>query len=301
MAEVAYTQHHSRMARIKRVLLIVLFLNLAVALAKYGYGSYMQSAAMRADGIHSFFDSVGNIVGLIGISMAARPADSSHPYGHHKFETYASLFIGALLILAAVEVGSSAITDIVSHDSVTDVTIASYGVMIATLIVNISVTTYEHRCAKRFGSEILAADASHTLSDVLVSLGVIVGFILVQLGFPLADPIMALIVMCMILYTAFNVFKTASFTLADHARIPEDDVKELIESIDGVRNTHRIRSRGTQEEVFLDLHIIVDPMMTVQKAHTLCDQIEEGIKQQFPSVKDITIHVEPDERSREES
>ena len=298
MAEIAYTKHHSRMARIKRVLVIVLFLNLAVALAKYGYGSIMQSAAMRADGIHSFFDSVGNVVGLIGISMAARPADSGHPYGHHKFETYASLFIGALLILAAVEVGSSAITDIISHESSTHVTVASYGVMIATLIVNISVTIYEHHCAKKLGSEILSADASHTLSDVLVSLGVIVGFILVQLGFPLADPIMALIVMCMILYTAFDVFKTASFTLADHARVPEDEVKQLIESIDGIRNTHRIRSRGTQEEVFLDLHIIVEPEMTVKEAHDLCDGVEELVKKDYPSVKDVTIHVEPDERDQ---
>ena len=102
----------------------------------------------------------------------------------------------------------------------------------------------------------------------------------------------------MILYTAFDVFKTASFTLADHARVPEDEVKQLIESIDGIRNTHRIRSRGTQEEVFLDLHIIVDPDMTVKEAHDLCDGVEELVKKDYPSVKDVTIHVEPDERDQ---
>ena len=93
-----------RMRSIRRVLWVILVLNLAVAAAKYVYGLMSGSASMQADGIHSVFDSAGNVVGLVGIALAARPADDSHPYGHAKFETYASLVIGVLLLLAAFEV-----------------------------------------------------------------------------------------------------------------------------------------------------------------------------------------------------
>ena len=98
-----------RMRSIQRVLWIILALNLAVAAAKYVWGAVSGSESMQADGIHSVFDSAGNVVGLVGIAIAARPADEGHPYGHAKFETYASLAIGALLLLAAFEVGSSAV------------------------------------------------------------------------------------------------------------------------------------------------------------------------------------------------
>ena len=103
-----------RMRSIRRVLWVILVLNLAVAAAKYVYGLMSGSASMQADGIHSVFDSAGNVVGLVGIALAARPADDSHPYGHAKFETYASLVIGVLLLLAAFEVGSSAVGKLVS-------------------------------------------------------------------------------------------------------------------------------------------------------------------------------------------
>ncbi|MFR3090799.1 MAG: cation diffusion facilitator family transporter [Eggerthella lenta] len=176
-----------RMRSIRRVLWVILVLNLAVAAAKYVYGLMSGSASMQADGIHSVFDSAGNVVGLVGIALAARPADDSHPYGHAKFETYASLVIGVLLLLAAFEVGSSAVGKLVSGVYTAEVTPVSFIVMVGTA-VNIGVTTYERRCAKRLKSEVLAADANHTLSDALVSIGVIVGLAAVALGFPWPTP-----------------------------------------------------------------------------------------------------------------
>ena len=110
----------TRMRSIRRVLWIVLVLNLAVAAAKYVYGTVTGSASMQADGIHSVFDSAGNVVGLVGIALASRPADEGHPYGHAKFETYASLVIGVLLLLAAFEVGSSAVAKLASGSYISD-------------------------------------------------------------------------------------------------------------------------------------------------------------------------------------
>ena len=277
------------MAEVRHVLWIVLILNLAVALAKFFYGLATNSHSMQADGIHSVFDSMGNVVGLVGITLALRPADEGHPYGHFKFETYASMVIGVLLIIAAFEVGSSAIAALISGDHNASVTLVSYVVMVGTLCINIGVTTYERKVGKRLNSDILLAD------DAMVSIGVIVGLVLIQLGFAIADSVMALVVMVAILYTAFDVFRSAFQTLSDKARIPEEEVRKVVEGIEGVHNAHRIRTRGTQGDVYADLHVLVDPDMTVAASHQLADRIESEIVHKFPQVKDILVHIEPDD------
>lgn len=285
----------TRVAQVRRVLGIVLVLNLAVALAKFCYGLITHSTSMQADGIHSIFDSAGNVVGLVGITLALRPADKGHPYGHYKFETYASMVIGVLLILAAIEVGSSAVSSLVSGVHAAEVTPVSFVVMGATLAINVLVTRYERREGKRLNSDVLMADASHTLSDAMVSTGVIVGLALVWAGFPIADSVMALVVMMAILYTAVDVFRAAFETLSDKARIPEEEIRAAVEAVPGVGNAHRIRTRGTRGDVYADLHVLVDPHMTVAVSHELADRIESEIIHRFPQVKDILVHIEPND------
>lgn len=285
----------ARMRSIKRVLWAVLFLNLAVAAAKYVYGTISGSASMQADGIHSVFDSAGNVVGLVGIALAARPADEEHPYGHAKFETYASLIIGVLLLLAAFEVGTSAAAKLVSQTYTASVTPVSFAVMVGTLAVNLCVTFYERRAGKRLNSEVLSADASHTLSDALVSIGVIVGLAFVAAGVPVADPVMALLVTVAILFTAFDVFKHGLATLSDRARIPEDEVLATVLQVPGVLDAHHIRTRGTEGEVYADLHVLVNPAMTVGDAHRLSDEVEKAVRTRFPSVIEVLVHIEPND------
>ena len=284
-----------RMRSIRRVLWTILLLNLGVAAAKYAWGTLSGSASMQADGIHSVFDSAGNVVGLVGISLAARPADAGHPYGHAKFETYASLVIGVLLLLAAFEVGSSAAAKLAAGSYTAEVGPMSFVVMAGTLAVNLGVTVYERRFAKRLKSEVLAADANHTLSDALVSVGVIAGLAAVALGFPMADPIMALVVTVAILATAYDVFKHALATLSDRARIPEDELRAVALAVSGVRDAHRIRTRGTEGEVYADLHVLVDPSMTVADAHRLADEVEAGVKERFANVIEVLVHIEPND------
>lgn len=283
-----------RTHRIERVLWVVLVLNLAVAAAKFFYGLASGSASMQADGIHSVFDTLGNVVGLIGIALASRPADESHPYGHAKFETYGSLVIGVLLLFAAFEVGTGAVERLMSGQYTAQVTVVSFAVMAGTLIVNICVSLAERRVGKRLGSEILQADAAHTFSDALVSVGVIVGLVFVMMGFPMADPIMALVVTVFILISAVQVFQRAFRTLSDHSRIAADDIQRIAEAIPGVRHVHRIRTRGTESEVYVDLHLLVDPELTVRKAHAIGDEIEAAVKAEHPEVQEVLVHIEPD-------
>lgn len=282
-----------RVKSIRRVLWVILILNIAVALAKLLWGIITHSAAMQADGFHSMFDGTSNIVGLVGMAIAARPADKDHPYGHGKYETYASAVIAVMLLLAAYRIGSSAAAQLMGSGSPATVDAMSFVVMIGTLAVNLFVTTWERRVGKRLGSEILTADASHTGSDVLVSLGVIVSLVLVRLGFEKADPIVALLVSLAIVYTAWGVFKQASATLSDSARLPAHEVCQVACAVPGVLGCHNVRTRGSAGAVYVDLHIQVDAQMTVADGHVLAEVVERRIAEKFDSVTDVIAHLEP--------
>jgi cation diffusion facilitator family transporter len=291
---VAINENMTTHARsVARVLGVVFLLNIAVAAAKFFYGLASGSASMQADGLHSTIDSMGNIVGLIGIFLAGRPADESHPYGHSKFEIFASLVIGCLLVLTAFEVGSGAVEKLASGQYSARVDAISFVVMLGTLAVNIAVSTYERAVGKKLKSEVIVADSYHTLSDVFTSLGVIAGLVLVKLGFPMADPIMALVVTVFICISAVNVFKAALTTLSDHAQLPEAEIAQLAKQFPGIVEVHAVRSRGTESEIYCDLHLLVNPEMTVMNAHNLGDELEAAIKQKYANVVEVLVHIEP--------
>ncbi len=282
-----------RTQRIRRVLWTILALNVGVALAKLGWGVVSGSVAMQADGFHSLFDGASNVVGLFGVGMASRPADRDHPYGHAKYETYASLAIGAMLALAAYNVGSNAIQNLMAGAEPPEVGAMSFTIMLVTLGINFAITTYERIVGRKLSSEILVADASHTASDVWVSIGVIAGLIAVRMGYPKADPIIALIVAFAIAFTAWRVFREATATLSDTARIAPADVCIAARTIDGVLGCHHVRTRGTEAEVYVDLHIQVDPVMTVKAGHDICIAVENHLCSVFESAVDVVVHLEP--------
>ena len=282
-----------RIREIKRMLWIILFLNVGVALAKLSWGIVTKSSAMQADGFHSLFDGTSNVIGLIGMGFASRPADRDHPYGHGKYETYASAIIGAMLLFAAYRIGGQAIAGILGNSPAPTVDAMSFVVMIGTLAVNLGVTWWEHRVGKRLGSAILIADASHTMSDAFVSVGVIIGLVLVRLGVPKADPVVALLVTGAIIYTAWEVFKQASATLSDSARIPVADVCAVAIAVPGVLGCHHIRTRGSEAEVLVDLHVQVAPDITVCAGHEIAENVERSLAEHFPQVFDVLAHLEP--------
>ena len=277
----------ARTAEVRRVLWVVLFLNVAVAAGKFLYGLLIDSAAMQADGFHSMFDGVSNVVGLIGMSLAARPADRDHPYGHGKYETYASAIIGAMLVLAAYRVGSAAIARLTGGGAVPVVTVVSFVVMIGTLAVNLAVTAWERGAGRRLGSSILVADASHTGSDVFVSVGVIAGLVIVRLGYSKADAVVALFVSAAIVYTAWKVFKEAGVTLSDAARIPVSEICAVVLGVPGVLGCHHVRTRGSEAEVYVDMHIQVDATRTVADGHRIAELTERTVADHFDSVADV--------------
>ena len=279
---------------VERVMLVIMLLNLGVALAKIVVGELFGSAAVEADGIHSTFDAAGNVVGLIGLAVAARPADERHPYGHGAYEAFASAFIGALLLIAAYEVGWGAIQSLLSGVYTAQAEPLVIAVMVVTICVNLGVTTFERRMAKKYRSSLLGADAKHTLSDVLVSLSVIVGLVFVRLGYGIADSIAALIVTVAILAAAVSVFRDVTATLSDSARLDADEVARCACGVEGVRDCHQVRTRGLEGEVRVDMHVLVDPELSIGEAHAVGDAVESRVREEYPQVAEVLVHVEPD-------
>jgi cation diffusion facilitator family transporter len=279
---------------VRRLLIIVFFLNLAVSLAKGIYGFKTGSLSMLSDGIHSLFDSSSNIIGLIGIGLASRPPDKEHPYGHAKFETFASVGIAVLLFATCIEIFREAISRFFSP-SVPDITAVSFVIMGTTMAVNILVSFYEYILGKRLKSSILIADSMHTRSDIYVSVGVILGFVAVMAGYPLADPIIALVIEGLIVLTGIEIMKESSQVLLDRALVEESIIRLSADSVPGVCTSHMVRTRGSPGEIYVDLHIGVDPTISIAEAHRIGLEVEAKIKRSINGVKDVVVHVEPRE------
>ncbi len=282
----------NRDREIKRVLWRVLLLNLGVAAAKLVYGESTGTLSMWADGLHSLFDGTSNIVGLIGIWAAAHPPDATHPYGHRKFESFAAFAISVFLFIACFKILESSYDRWLTPQS-PRVTLWSFGIMLATIAINLFVTRYEHRRARELKSGILHADSMHTLSDVYSSASVLVGMMMIRAGLSILDPVVAILIAGFIGRTGFKILFETSRVLSDASCVDPERVRELVMNFPGVKSCHSIRTRGLENHVFVDFHIHVPAGMTTHESHELVHEIENRIKEEVEGVVDMVIHVEP--------
>jgi cation diffusion facilitator family transporter len=279
--------------KIKQVLWIIMFANLAVALLKIIIGSAVKSASMTADGFHSLTDGSSNIIGLIGISLAIKPMDKDHPYGHKKFETLAGLFIAGMLLVIGGKIIIDAISRFLNPVSL-HITLDSLITLLITLGINIFVCTYEYNKGKKLNSYILLSDSLHTRSDIYVSIGVLVTLICVKLGLPpIIDPIASLIVSIFILHASYEIFRSAGSILVDKAVIDTEKVKNLTLEFEQVKGVHNIRSRGSEDDVYIDMHILTEPNMSVEKSHALIHDIEKKMRNEINNNLQVFVHLEP--------
>ena len=281
-----------RVRKVRQVLIYTLFLNIAVAAAKIVYGYMIDSISMLSDGFHSFFDGTSNVIGLIGIWIASQPPDEDHPYGHRKYEPLATIAIAVLIFGAGVEILRGTYHRL-SSTSTPDVTVISFVIMALTLYVNIRVMTYEAKKGRELKSDFLLADAMHTKTDIYISLSVVISLIAAKIGYPIVDIITAIIIAVFIAKMGFSILKSATAVLTDSACIAPAEIKNIANTVDGVKDTHGIRTRGKKDFVNVDLHVLVDPEMKIREAHKVAHAVEETIKKKFPSVQDVVIHIEP--------
>ena len=280
---------------VSRVLWRVFFLNLIVAAAKITLGLSSGAVSILSDGFHSLTDTASNIVALVGVRIASQPPDDDHPYGHRKFETMASVGILIFLLLVLFQVMSAAVARLQSGGEPV-ITWLTFVVMGATFLINLGVVFYERAAGRRLVSEVLMADAHHTTSDLLTSASVIAALIGVRMGYLWLDPVAALVIAGFIGYACWEIFQSTSGILADRFVIPEEAIRDVVRSVPEVVGCHHIRTRGSNDFVFLDLHVWMDRDMRLDEAHRLSHVVKDRLMARFPEIKDAVIHIEPPPR-----
>lgn len=281
------------MKQIKRVLWIILFLNLIVAITKLLLGYFSRSSAILADGVHSLTDGSSNIIALVGVTLAAKPSDEGHPYGHEKYETLTSLAIVGILLFVSYEIVLKAISNL-QNPHIISFELYHFVFIVLTLMINIFVVYYEKKQSKLTKSSLLMADALHTQSDVFISVGVIISMMLIQFGFPYwIDTIVSLIVVIFIVHAAWEIFKQTSSILVDTAMVDTTLISDLILKHTEIRGVHKIRSRGSLTKYYLDMHLLVEPTMTIEKSHVLTHLLEEEVQDLVGHTVQVIFHLEP--------
>ena len=270
----------------------VLILNLAVAGAKLIFGYATGAVSIISDGFHSLTDSASNVMGLVGLRASLKPPDDDHPYGHRKYETLAAAGIFVFLLLVVVEVTRAALHRL-GGGAAPQVTSVSFAVMLVTLAINLGVVRYEGREGRRLSSELLLADAMHTRSDVLTSCAVLVSLAAVRAGYPVLDPIGGLVIAVFIARTGWQIARDTSRVLSDRVVLAEDDIRRVVMATPEVVGCHHIRSRGSVDHTFLDLHVWYPREMPLYEAHRLSHIVKDRLMSTYPQIADAIIHIEP--------
>jgi cation diffusion facilitator family transporter len=277
---------------VRRILWGTLVANWTVASAKLLAGFLSGTMSLVADGFHSLLDGSSNIIGLISLKAAMKPADRRYPYGRRKYETFAAVGISMLLVLACYEIAKEAVGRLWTPTR-PDVGLLSLVVIVCSMVINYLVATYEHRRGHDLKSAVLIADAHHTHSDVYGSLAVLLSLGAIHLGYAWFDIVAALFIVVLIGRAVWHILSDSLHTLVDISRLPVERIAEITLSVPGVRECHNIRSRGLEDAVYIDLHIGVDPHLQIAAAHDIGCEVERQILTTLEGVTDVVVHTEP--------
>jgi cation diffusion facilitator family transporter len=257
------------------------------------------SVALYSDALESTVNVAAGIAALIALSVSARPADADHPYGHHKAEYFSAILSGVLIIVAALMILRAAILGLIDPQVPTS-PLAGLTYSITATVLNALWATYIWRYGKANRSPALVAEGKHLFTDVVTSIGVIIGFALVAVtGWLILDPLVAIAVALNILWTGWGLLQQSANGLMDSS-VPEDELARIGEVVTrsgtGAIEAHDLKTRHAGSATFIEFHLVVPRTMTVEESHDICDRIERAIKREIEGAR-ITIHVEPEAKT----
>lgn len=278
---------------VRRVLLITLLLNLLVMSLKAAVGWATGSLSLLADAAHSLTDSANNILGLITNRLSSPEPDRDHPYGHQKFEAIGALGIAAFLGIACFTILEGAIERLMSDGAVVTIAASELWILLIVLGINIFVAFYERAIGRRISSPILIADAHHTMSDIWVTITVLLGLIGIWVwNIQWLDVVLAFPVALLVIWSGWTVLKANLPWLVDEMAIAPEAIHTVVMQVPGVVNCHSIASRGlVGRQVFIEMHLIV-AAEDVETAHKITEAVESKLEENFSPVR-VSIHVEP--------
>ena len=254
------------------------------------------SVALLSDGLESIVNVIAAIVAYVVIGYAAKPADAGHPFGHYKAEYLSAVLEGVLIVVAALLIVWEAVPAMLEPRPM-EAPVVGLAINVLAGIVNAIWAYTLIRAGRALRSPALSADGHHILSDVVTSIGVLIGLILaIVTGYAILDPLLAVLVACNILYQGWKVISRSVDGLMDRA-VPaeeEDAIKQAIAAhAAGSLGVHDLKTREAGSAIFVDFHLVVPAAMAVGDAHDICDRLEDAIRAVHPGAK-IAIHVEPE-------
>ena len=274
----------------------------AVAVMGIKYFAYLKtgSVALYSDALESIVNVVTAIVALVTIKISARPADRRHQFGHHKAEYFSAVLEGALIIVAALLIMREAYGAFLNPRALTEPAIG-IAISTAATLINAAWSAFLIVWGKRHRSPALVADGWHIVSDVVTSVGVLVGLGLVWLtGWQFLDPLLAAAVAVNILWTGWKLTRESMSGLMDEAVAADTNrqIRQLISAnAEGAIEVHDLRTRTAGRATFIEFHLVVPGSMTVAAAHAICDRLEDALGREVDGAQ-ILIHVEPEGEAR---
>ncbi|HAJ79698.1 MAG TPA: cation transporter [Fibrobacteres bacterium] len=278
----------------KNAALVSVFSNTALIILKIIAGILMGSIAVISEAVHSAIDLIASVVAYFSIKKAIEPADSDHPFGHGKYENISGFFEAMLIFFAAAFIVYEAVKKFFAPSEVQSLD-WGIGVMIFSVFVNIAVSRILFKVSKKTNSIALEADAMHLSVDVFTSVSVIVGLVVIKFtGWKIVDPIIAIVVACMICKASLDLTKKSIGDLADQS-LPENELQiicRILESNSDIKGYHKMRTRKSGDQREIEIHITMEKDTTLERAHDFCFGIENKIREAQPG-SHITLHVEP--------
>ncbi|MBN1041379.1 cation transporter [Clostridium botulinum] len=276
-----------------RVSIVTIIGNVILSIIKIGIGIIASSKAMIADGVHSLSDVFSTIGVIIGLKLSSKKADKEHPYGHEKFESLTSVFLGIMLVLVSLGIGFSGIKNLIYGNYSIPGSLAIFAAVIS-IVSKEAMYWYTLKYAEKINSTSLKADAWHHRSDSFSSIGALIGIIGARMGFPMLDPAIALVISIIIIKVSYDILKQSINQLMDTS-IGDNAIKKMnaaIHSIDGVKNIDNLKTRFHASKIYVDVEISVESDISVEEGHKIAMNVHNIIEKN-KDVKHCMVHVNP--------
>ena len=284
-----------------RMALATIFVAFLVMGLKYAAYYLTGSVALYSDALESIVNVITACVVWYALRLSYKPADSDHPFGHHKAEYLSAVIEGVLIIVAALVIFHEAWAAWLNPRPLEQTTLG-IGVNVLASVINGAWAYVLIRAGRQHRSPALLADGKHILTDVVTSAAVLIGLVLaIVTGWAQLDPAMAVLVGLNILWQGWQVINSSVQGLMDRAAEPAEEarIRALIgANADGALEVHDLKTRMAARAVFIEFHLVVPEKMTVKRAHEICDRIEEAMLKSVPGSR-VTIHVEPEGEAKQ--
>ncbi len=290
------TDQTTRYKAVRKVTLIGSLVDFLLGVAKITVGWLANSQALIADGIHSFSDLLTDFIVLYAAKHSHKAADEDHPYGHGRIETLATVGLGIALIIIAIGIAYDALRRLNEPAILLVPGLLALIVAIVSVLAKEWVYRFTMAAARRLRSEMLMANAWHSRSDAISSIVVVIGVAGAMYGYPYLDAVAAVVVAVMIAKIGFDLVRSSSKELIDTALESDkiNTIREHIFDTKGVRSIHMLRSRKSAGNAFIDVHIQVDPRLSVSEGHQIGDAVRRRLMNEVDSVTDVTVHIDPE-------